>query len=703
MKKIHLTWLVLAIGFSLTFMFCSNYRDWEQSHIQTEFKGLGDRSYLAISDVLHSDFLTITSIRSFFESSNHVDHQDFQSFTAPFLEKIPSIQALEWIPRVSHSDRSYFEARQRKFFPQFQIRERTDQGEMNPRQHAEEYFPVTYLEPVKGNEMAIGFDLASNTHRLKALMLSRQEGKALATEGVKLLQDSQEEKSGFLLFEPVYKTLDGEKTFIGFALGVFQVCNIINSALKNENLNNQGIGVKLEDVSVSGHPQKLYQSSGYRVDDQYSYEKNFHVAGRQWKLTLVPGVDYIDNLLSHIPLIGALVGTIFSLLLFIYLRSILTQSEQINLQVKKRTIELETNREELETVINTVEDGIVMINMKGTVQLFNPAAEKIFKYESSEVIGRNVNMLMPEPFHSQHDGYLHNYITSGSAKIIGIGREVKGKRKDGTTFPLRLAVNKMMIGNNMFFVGAVTDITVEKDAKQKLIKAKEKAEEANRLKSDFLNTMSHELRTPLTIILGNIDELTDEEEVPEPDEVAEIAQDCAKAGKHLMQLINDLLDISKIEAGKMTLLKESVHSGEIIAEVANHIKALTDQKGLNLSIEGDERELNIDHIRIKQVLLNLLSNAVKFTENGGISIISRVEKDCFSISVKDTGCGMDEENLNFIFDPFRQVDSSSVRKIGGTGLGLAITKKLVELHKGNIQVESQLGKGSIFTVFLPLD
>jgi PAS domain S-box-containing protein len=352
-------------------------------------------------------------------------------------------------------------------------------------------------------------------------------------------------------------------------------------------------------------------------------------------------------------------------------------------------------------ILKTVIGGIIVINQECIVELCNPAAEKIFSYLASEVVGQNIKMLMPEPYHSEHDTYLNNYLTTGERKIIGIGREVVAKRKDGTPFPIELAVSEMKEGNDRKFVGRIIDITERKAAEQALIKAKEQAEESNRLKSEFLNVISHELRTPLTIMLGNLPLLTDQDDLPEPEEIADIAKDIEESGQHLLTLINDLLDLSKIEAGKMMIQKELFSMAALTNDVITSLQVIADEKGLTIETAIDDIEVFADSMRLKQILLNLLGNAIKFTENGKIKVtIQSIEHQiCFMI--EDSGCGIAEQDIPFIFDAFRQSDSGVARRAEGSGLGLVITKKLLELHDGQISVQSQIGKGSIFSFTIP--
>ncbi|MEZ4528947.1 MAG: PAS domain S-box protein [Desulfobacterales bacterium] len=354
------------------------------------------------------------------------------------------------------------------------------------------------------------------------------------------------------------------------------------------------------------------------------------------------------------------------------------------------------------TVLETIASGIITINEKRIIQDFNPAAERIFGYSAQEIIGRNVNILMPEPFHSRHDRYVETYLKTGRKRIIGIGREVMGKRKDGTFFPLELAVNEMQIGDERMFVGSLTDITLRKQSEKSLIAAKEEAEKASRIKSEFISMISHELRTPLTVILGNTPLLTDPDDLPEAEVISEIARDIEEDGQHLLHLINDLLDISKMEAGKMQIFAGPVSARVMVQEVTDRFRFLLQQKGLALETQIQEMYVHCDPQRLRQILLNLLGNAIKFTDRGKISVRAFPSGNMGHFEIQDTGGGILPEDLPFIFEMFHQADSSSTRKTSGTGLGLTISKGFVEMHGGRIWVESVPGKGSIFTFTIPL-
>lgn len=363
----------------------------------------------------------------------------------------------------------------------------------------------------------------------------------------------------------------------------------------------------------------------------------------------------------------------------------------------------------LQGVFNSVIDGIVIIDAKGTVDAFNPAAESIFGYEEQEVIGENVKVLMPEPYRGEHDGYLHNHATTGENKIIGIGREVTGRRKDGTLFPMDLAVSPMQVSGKPMFVGLVRNISTRKQSEKELKLAKFTAESANRMKSEFLANMSHELRTPLNAIIGYSELLKEE---AEDDGNTDIVQDLNRihtAGNHLLKLINDVLDLAKIEAGRVELVHEQVSVSALLQELDLLIRHQMDKNANRFEVICDEDINNItsDSSRLRQILLNLLSNAAKFTSKGQVTLAVKREQqrgvEYLAFSVSDSGIGMTPEQLDKVFIPFVQADATTTRQFGGTGLGLAICKDLCHIMGGTIDASSEAGKGSTFTVHIPVD
>ncbi len=359
----------------------------------------------------------------------------------------------------------------------------------------------------------------------------------------------------------------------------------------------------------------------------------------------------------------------------------------------------------LKAILENVVDGIITIDEHGSVQSFNSAAERIFGYSVDEVMGKNIKQLMPEPYQSEHDQLIQNYLQTGNAKIIGIGREVIGLRKDGSQFPLELAVSAMWIRETLLFSGIVRDITARKRSEDQLLQAKEEAEQANHAKSEFLSRMSHELRTPMNSVLGFAQLLKGDTKNPLADYQIENVDRIYSAGKHLLRIINEVLDLARIEAGLINLTIKTVDIVGILNEVISTFRPLTEEGGISLEWESGHDQncyVRADSGCLRQVLLNLVSNAIKFNKPGGSVKLSFADEKNrkIRINVKDTGPGVAPENIDKLFEPFDRLDANHTA-IEGTGIGLTISKQLIENMGGAIGVNSVVGKGSCFYVELP--
>jgi PAS domain S-box-containing protein len=543
----------------------------------------------------------------------------------------------------------------------------------------------------------------------------------------------------------------------------------------------------------------------------------------------------------YLTLLGLL---IISMIAGLFLRSRI-------LKTRRQTLE---NQKRLSSLTGILFDSVIAIDQKGIVQTVNPAVEKVFGYSPKEVIGKNVKMLMPEPYFDEHDDYLENYLRTGKKKIINMVREVMGKHKNGSTFPMELSVSEStetdqkifvgilrdiserkanelamelanrernlilnsagegiygldLNGNTTFVnptackilgyseeellgtgqhlmvhhsypdgthypkekcpiyaafrdgkehqeseevfwkkdgssfpveyiskpiidkgkvVGAVvtfTDITsrkideeelrhayneLEKRIKERtheLNQAKEMAEHHNQAKSEFLSRMSHELRTPMNAILGFAQIMNESRKDPLSDSHKSRVGQILKAGNHLLELINEVLDLARVEAGKITVSMEPINIAELTADVLNVVHPMAEKFSIRL-IDEVTAQNNVyifaDRTRLKQVLLNLLSNGIKYNRKEGSVTLSlnKQEDGTVNILVTDTGMGIPPKKLKKIFVPFDRLGADS-SEVEGTGIGMTISKKLIELMNGEINVHSTMGKGSEFSVSLP--
>jgi len=389
-------------------------------------------------------------------------------------------------------------------------------------------------------------------------------------------------------------------------------------------------------------------------------------------------------------------------------REIRLLNESLEQKVSEATTELQASEKRYRLVLENLADAAIVIDTIGMIQYVNPEAENIFGYSTDEMIGNNINMLMPEPVSSAHDGYLARYLNTGKSKIIGVGRAVDGKRKNGTTFPLDLNISETTIDGVTSYFGTIRDMTDRVKAEREIVEARLDAETSNRVKTEFLANMSHELRTPLNAILGFSEALSGNIFGPLGNEKQhEYLDNIHKSGQHLLDLINDVLDVSVIEAGKLELNVTEVDIGDTITASLLLVKSRAEQGGVEFinADDGLRLVLRADERRMRQVFVNLLSNAVKFTEPGGtVDVSVQCKKDGSAvIEIKDSGVGMTNKDIRRAMDLFGQVQRDDKKNYEGTGLGLPLTKRLVEAQGGNLLVESEPEIGTTVIVEFPRD
>ena len=408
----------------------------------------------------------------------------------------------------------------------------------------------------------------------------------------------------------------------------------------------------------------------------------------------------------------------------------------------------------LKSIIDTAIDGIVTIDQNGIIEKINPAAARLFGYEIAELTGEKINRLMPPQHAMHHDGYISNYLETGKAKIIGIGREVEGKKKDGTTFPIRLAVSEINLGNKKIFTGIIHDLSEVKIAEKALLKlneelenivedrtkeleevinkllhinerleheiserkqaeialrksqgelknALEKEKELGELKSRFVSMASHEFRTPLSTILSSaalIKRYTSEETQSKREKHIRRIKSTVS---NLTGILNDFLSLSKIDEGIITAQKDSFYISDLCHEIIDEVQGLL-LEGQKIFYQDttNHKPIFTDERILKNILYNLVTNAIKYSPpHKSIHMIGGFENNRFSIAVKDEGMGIPLNEQKHLFSRFFR--ASNAMNIQGTGLGLNIVKSYVDLLNGEISFVSQENKGTTFTIYLP--
>jgi PAS domain S-box-containing protein len=361
------------------------------------------------------------------------------------------------------------------------------------------------------------------------------------------------------------------------------------------------------------------------------------------------------------------------------------------------------------SIVEHAIEGIFQTTPDGRYLLANPALAEIYGYESTDELKGNVQEIARQLY--VDPTRRPEFIRLMNLNDAVWGFESQIYRKDGTVIWISENVRVIRDGGGevLYYEGTVEDITARKQAEAELRRAKEAAEEASRSKSQFLANMSHELRTPLNAIIGYSELMREEAEDMELKSFIRDLTKIESAGKHLLGLINGVLDIAKIEAGKMDLHAETFEVAKMIEEVCATVAPVVEKNGNHFEIEAasDLGTMHTDLTKVRQSLFNLLGNAGKFTKDGKVRLeaerVTESGREWLVFHVCDTGVGMTSEQTQRVFEAFTQADASTTRKFGGTGLGLAITREFSRLIGGDVLVKSALGQGSVFTLRVPAD
>ncbi|CAA7618076.1 PAS domain S-box protein [Magnetospirillum sp. UT-4] len=366
---------------------------------------------------------------------------------------------------------------------------------------------------------------------------------------------------------------------------------------------------------------------------------------------------------------------------------------------------LRLSEERTRAILGAAVDGIITIDAGGAIRMVNPAAERIFGYRADDLIGRNVSLLMPSPDRERHDGYIDNFCRTGDAKVIGIGREVRGLRRDGTVFPLDLAVGEGRVGGERVFCGIVRDITERKRQEDELRHACEtaraasaEAERANAAKAKFLAAASHDLRQPVQAIQFFASVLADK---LHGQAARSVADGLTRSIDGLTALLDSILDVSRLDAGLVAPKKIDFCVGAVLDRLRTDFAAASRDKGLKLCVVPASAVVRSDPALLSRMLQNLVGNALRYTSRGRILVGCRRQGGALRIEVWDTGIGIAPDRTREIFQDFVQLGNPERDSARGLGLGLAVVDRLARLLGHEVAVASTPGQGSCFTVRVP--
>ncbi len=635
-------------------------------------------------------------------------------------ETLPGIQGMGYAIPVAAADKEAVEQRIREEgFPEFAIQPSGDRPE---------YSTIIYLEPFDWrNQRAFGYDMWSNDMRRAAMARARDEGVAATSGIITLVQETDTNvQAGFLTYLPVYSTKMVPPTvkqrraaFRGWVYAPFRAGNLMAGVLGSEDLN---IGFEIYDGTAVTDEALLYQSlENVSSDVAFTRTDQVVLQGRPWLIRFYSNNSLLTVGEAKLPVYVLVAGLIVDVLLFyviVTLHLLNQRARKLALQLDEKyqqaTVDLRKHLEfaeykakEAETFFQLAPEAFFIVNESGCIVSANKNAHKIFGYQNDSLLGRQIEELLPDELCMQHVQWRESYMANSYPRVMGSGEAFRAQRQSGEEFDVSVNLEPIRRADGNFVIVAVHDVTMQRVIENDLKLAKKNAEESSRAKSEFVANMSHEIRTPLNAVLGTALLLEKTVLTAEQKKYLSMVQ---QAGKSLLAIVNDILDLSKIEAGQLHINCDLFSLDDLLDDLAAVMSITAGSRPLELVIHCEPdvaTHFYGDSFRLKQILMNLLSNAIKFTQAG--KIVLRVSRGfnengeaLLQFVVSDTGIGMTEEQQSRLFNAFSQADNSITRRFGGTGLGLVICSKLMQMMGGTIDLQSQQGNGSVFTATLPL-
>ncbi|MEO5339756.1 MAG: CHASE domain-containing protein [Magnetococcus sp. MYC-9] len=709
----QLPWWVLAIGLAATFLL---YRfAWNAAHdsVQEDFEFQAREITLRIQQRMATYEQMLWGVHGLFDAVGPVDRQSFRAFVNSLQlgRNYPGIQGVGFAVHLpAEQKEEHLAAIRRQGFPDYTL---------HPPGERPLYSAVIYLEPFSGRNLrAFGYDMYTEPVRRSAMEQARDTGQATLSGKVTLVQeDGEQVQAGFLLYVPIFRhgsphdTLEGRRTNLaGWAYVPFRMDDLMAGIL---GAHPSDFDLEIFDCDCILPERAMYDADHSLTAPKatpplYRSRKQIEIAGHSWTILLNSRSSYESRMATRQPLALLYSGLLGSLLLSGLVWLLVHGRRRAVQLAQKMTVALQTELEknrQFSDIMDNIEAYIFIKDRRRRYVYGNRLTLELFQCSAEAFVGKG-----DESLFTSEDGLRH--LQSVDERVLETGESSK---EEMAVAPLNLGETRIYLeakrpiydkeGGIWGLSGVSVDITEQKRTEEALRHAKQQAEVATQAKSAFLAAMSHEIRTPMNVVLGMAGVLLETELDAEQ---RRLVQSMHRSASALLGVINDVLDYSRMEAGRFAVAELPFSPRQLLEETTHLMRMAGEEKGLTLSLEvGADLPQTIlgDDGRLRQVLINLLGNAIKFTHRGQVFMrlgLHPQEPSALLFQVVDTGIGIAPEHIHAIFDHFTQADSGITRRYGGTGLGLAISRRLVELMGGQMGVESRLGEGSRFFFTLPV-
>lgn len=710
-------WVVLLIFLSLTLVVWYGLRSQALKNAEEQFGLHVDAVIYSIEERLRQHEQILLGGTGLFDASDSVSRTEWHTYIERLhlKENYPGIQGVGFLKiiRLAHLQ-AHIAAIRAEGFPNYTVR---------PAGERPLYATTVYLEPFsERNLTAFGYDMLSELTRAEAMRKAAESGKTTISGKVKLVQETQgKEQAGFLMYVPIYREhrapttpQEGWSSLLGFVYSPYRVDDLMAGILGKQVL---PLNFFIFDGAGETDAARMFASTDARPVDapgvlaKMQALRTINAYGHVWTVRLQSRPEFESGFQSPLSAVILALGGCISVLLFVLVSFLISRREQAEDIATRMTERIRSNEEKLhqsEMRIRAVVDGadhlIISTSPDGIIQSFNKAAERNLGYRAVDLIGHATPQLFldaDEVWHrAQGSAQDATPVVPSFDNLTARARNESGGdtsewtyvRKDGSRFPVSVTITALRdeAGEITAFLGIATDITERK--------------KVDRMKTEFISTVSHELRTPLTSIRGALALVTGGVLGELPAAAKPLIEIAHKNSERLILLVNDLLDMEKIEAGKMEFNASSVKLMPLLQQALDENQGYAEQYEVRLELQSDlsGTMINVDANRMMQVLANLLSNAVKYSPSGGkvLLAVKRIGTR-IRVAVQDNGPGIPDEFKDRVFLKFAQADSSDTRKKGGTGLGLSITKAIVEHMGGSIWFDSEPNLQTTFYVEFP--